>query len=311
MRMNLSKKEYCVSRYLLIVMISFGFAEYHVYSQKTWKLVWSDEFDYTGLPDSSKWVYDVGTGSNGWGNNELEYYPDRRIENASVGNGRLVINARKEYYEGKNYTSARIKTEGISSWMYGKIEARIRLPYGQGTWPAFWMLGDNIHSVGWPACGELDIMEMNGGTGKDNTTHGTAHWDDNGHQSSGSSKTLPSGIYADKFHAFSIEWDQWYIKWFVDGTLIHELSITSESMNAFHRKFFIILNLAVGGNWPGNPDGSTVFPQTMTIDYVRVYADSALLADVPSLPLSRNTTDRLHIYPNPASHKIFIQHGSE
>ena len=121
---NLSKKEYRVSRYLLIVMIFFGFAEYHVYSQKTWKLVWSDEFDYTGLPDSSKWVYDVGTGSNGWGNNELEYYPDRRVENASVENGSLVITARKEYYEGKNYTSARIKTEGKSSWMYGKIDRK-------------------------------------------------------------------------------------------------------------------------------------------------------------------------------------------
>jgi len=277
---------------MMILFVLWGGC-YSLAQNANWTLVWSDEFDVDGLPDSSKWVYD--TGGSGWGNNELEYYTANRSENAKVENGNLLITARKESYGGKSYTSARLKTKGRASWKYGKIEARIKLPYGQGIWPAFWMLGGSFQSVGWPACGEIDIMEMVGGSGKDNTIHGTAHWDAGGHQSSGTSKTLQSGTYADDFHVFSIEWNEGSIKWFVDNTLFFTLSIASNDKSEFHRDFFIILNLAVGGNWPGNPDGSTIFPQTMRVDYVRVFADSTTLASISPNP----SNEFLHVFPKP------------
>ncbi|MCB2195696.1 MAG: family 16 glycosylhydrolase [Bacteroidetes bacterium] len=241
-------------------------------AQSCYELVWNDEFNYNGLPDSTKWYFEEG--GTGWGNNELQYYTSKRIENAYVENGYLTIEARKEDYNGKDYTSARLITyPNGHSWKYGKIEARIKLPYGQGIWPAFWMLGDGIfEGTPWPGCGEIDIMEMvGGGEGKDDVIYGTMHYDDNGHAEYGDSYQLSEGIFADDFHVFSIEWTQTQLKWYVDGIKYHEASLIPSYLSEFQKEFFILLNIAVGGNWPGNPDGSTVFPQKMMVDYVRVY----------------------------------------
>ncbi len=255
-------------RFIFILIILFSGLSC-TYDQN-WSLVWSDEFKNTGLPDYTKWEYDVG--GNGWGNNELEYYTKSCPENARIKNGILIITAIKENYGGMNYTSARLKTQGKASWKYGKIEARIKLPYGKGIWPAFWMLGNKFSAVGWPACGEIDIMEMVGGTKGDNTIHGAVHWDENGHASDVGKTSLSSGIFADDFHVFSIEWDSQTIKWFLDGQQYLAIDITPQALSEFHNEFFIILNLAVGGNWPGSPDSITVFPQTMEVDYVRIYS---------------------------------------
>ncbi|MCF8367251.1 MAG: family 16 glycosylhydrolase [Bacteroidales bacterium] len=235
-------------------------------------LVWSEEFDYTGLPGSSNW--NMETGGGGWGNNELQYYTNSQ-NNAMVENGVLTITAREEEYGGRDYTSARITTQNKFDFKYGKIEARIKLPYGQGLWPAFWMLGANISSVGWPACGEIDIMEMIGGSGgNDKTCHTTLHWDNNGdHASYGESYTLSSGIFADDYHIFAVEWDSQEIRGYVDENKFYTANLTPAELSEFRNNFFIILNVAVGGNWPGSPDATTVFPQTMKVDYVRVYQE--------------------------------------
>lgn len=247
---------------------------------QSFELVWSDEFSGTTL-DASNWTRE--TGGSGWGNNELQYYTDR-VVNAFVDSGYLTIRAYQETFGGRNYTSARLKTQGKRFFKYGKIEARIKLPYGQGIWPAFWMLGESISTVGWPACGELDIMEMiGGGPGRDNTVHGTAHWDNNGHQSYGQSYTLPSGNFSDDFHVFAIEWDATQIKWFMDGINFVTMNITPAYLTELRENSFIILNLAVGGNWPGNPNASTVFPQSMVVDYVRVYKDTTGQASINML----------------------------
>ncbi len=223
-------------------------------------LVWSDEFT-NGI--SSDWVFETGNGSSGWGNNELEYY---RQENAAVSNGELVITAKKESYAGFNYTSARMKTEGRKSWTYGKIEARLKVSVGQGLWPAFWMLGRNISSVSWPACGEIDIFEH---INREAAMNGTIHWDSGGHASYGGTYAVNVADY----HVYAIEWNASSIKWFVDGAQYLEANILNNVNNTeeFHRDFFILLNLAVGGNWPGAPDSGTQFPAYMYVDYVRVY----------------------------------------
>lgn len=258
----------------LIILLFLVKANHILMAQSCYELVWSDEFNYKGLPDSTKWTYEVG--GTGWGNNELQYYTNKRSENARVEDSILVIEARKEAYGGSQYTSARLITYNNDfSWKYGKIEARMKLPYGQGIWPAFWMLGDNIfEGTGWPACGEIDIMEMiGGGEGRDDVSHGTIHWADanNNHAMFGGENQISSGILADNFHVYSIEWTETQIKWFFDGIQFHVADITPSHLSEFHNNFFFILNLAVGGNWPGNPNSSTVFPQTMEVDYVRVY----------------------------------------
>ena len=237
-----------------------------------YNLLWNDEFEGSTV-DPNKWSYEIN--GNGGGNNELQYYTDR-AENSFVSDGNLNIVAQQEEYTGTDgkryYTSARMVTSQTKSFMYGKITARIKLPYGQGIWPAFWLLGINISDVGWPKCGEIDIMEMvGGGDGKDNVTHGTLHWDDNGHRYQGGSKKLNSGILNDDFHEFTINWDSEKVEWLFDGIPFYSLNISSEAMSEFHQHFFIILNLAVGGNWPGDPTAETKFPQTMQVDYVRVY----------------------------------------
>ncbi|MFP4064683.1 MAG: family 16 glycosylhydrolase [Bacteroidales bacterium] len=236
-------------------------------------LVWHDEFEGDKV-NPEYWVFESGDGCPGlcgWGNNEMQYY---REENARVADGVLTIEARREDFGGKRYTSARIKTEGKQSFQYGRIDIRALLPEGQGIWPALWMLGNDIETVGWPRCGEIDIMEMIGGNSRENQVHGTLHWDSNGHASAGGSYTKSSGTFADEYHVFSIIWDETYIRWFVNDIQFHEILITPTHMTEFHQEFFFIFNVAVGGNWPGNPDESTTFPQQMKVDYVRVFQEN-------------------------------------
>ncbi len=231
-------------------------------------LVWHDEFEGTSL--SADWVYDIGTGVSGWGNNELQYY---RAENTEVTDGMLIITAKEENFGGRNYTSSRIKTQGKQAFQKGRIDIRAALPYGQGIWPALWMLGENFPTVGWPSCGEIDIMELIGGEGyNDRTVHGTIHWSNAGtHASYSGSNSLASGKYAEEFHVFSIIWDDNTIKWLRDDIQYHVADITPAELSEFHNEFFFIFNIAVGGNWPGSPNASTVFPQKMAVDYVRVF----------------------------------------
>ena len=243
-----------------------------------WVLTWSDEFDGPdgSTPDPKKWT--VETGGGGWGNNELEYYTARRT-NSRVEKGNLVIDALQEKFTGpdgvtREYTSARLKTEKLFTQKYGKFEARIRIPKGPGLWPAFWMLGDDIPTVGWPACGEIDIMENIGV--EPGTVHGTIHGPGySGKNPLGAPYVFPSGNVADDFHVFAVEWEPKEIRFYVDGHL-YETCTTADlpagTRWVFDHPFFLILNVAVGGGWPGNPDASTKFPQEMLVDYVRVYS---------------------------------------
>lgn len=234
-----------------------------------YSLVWSDEFNGTSI-NTNNWTFEIGTGSNGWGNNELQYYTNRP-ENARIENGNLVIEARQESYGGRNYTSARLKTQGKQTFKYGKIEARIKMPKGQGIWPAFWTLGSDITTVGWPRSGEIDIMEH---VNNENNTYGYIHWFNNGNVSyGGASHTIDVTDY----HVYSIEWTPSSIKWFVDGIQFREANIANNinGTGAFHKEHFLLLNMAIGGNWPGSPNSSTAFPAKMYVDYVRVYQDIA------------------------------------
>lgn len=233
-------------------------------------LVWSDEFNETSLNDDF-WTHENGTGANGWGNNELQYY---KPENTSIIDGHLVITARKESFGGSSYTSSRIITKDKKAFRYGRVDVRTVLPRGQGIWPAVWMLGQNITSEGWPKCGEIDIVEMIGGSGRENTIHGTVHWDNGGsHASYGGSYTLSSGIFGDEFHVFSVVWTGTTITWFLDDVQYHVIDITPAGLSEFQNEFFLICNLAVGGNWPGNPNDATRFPQYLIIDYIRVFQE--------------------------------------
>jgi beta-glucanase (GH16 family) len=230
-------------------------------------LVWQDEFNGTTL-DLTSWKYDLG--GHGWGNNELEYYQEK---NTSVYDGYLIITAEKEAVGGKNYTSSRIKTQGLKEFRYGRIDIRALLPQGQGIWPALWMLGFNIDTVDWPACGEIDIMEMIGEPTNDSKVYGTVHWDNAGsHASNGGNTTLTNGkIFADEFHVFSILWTETTITWYLDDVQYHIVNTTPEDLSEFQNKFFFLFNVAVGGDWPGSPNATTVFPQRMVVDYVRVF----------------------------------------
>lgn len=248
-----------------------------------WILQWSDEFPGTAV-DPAKWAYDLGAG--GWGNNEFQTYS---AANATVAGGELIIEARRA--ADGTYSSARLKTQGRASWRYGKFAARIRLPYGQGIWPAFWMLGDNISTVGWPKCGEIDIAEMiGGGENRDDSIYGTLHWDaNNAHASHGSSaKELPDPqMLRDDYHVFEVEWNASAIVWRLDGAEYFRTSVDTAlwpTMDEFHRNFFFVLNLAVGGNWPGYPDASTVFPQQMRVDWIRVYQADPASPPIISVP---------------------------
>ena len=254
-----------------------------------WQLVWSDEFNLPdgSSPDPANWGYDVG--GSGWGNNQLEY-DTARTNNARIEGGRLVIEALQENYGGKNYTSARMLTKGKWSWTYGRIEASIKIPRGQGIWPAFWTLGDNIDPLGWPKCGEIDIMENIGKTTEQGKAYGTIHGpqsggDYNGGAGVGGNYMLPGGaVLGDDFHIFAVEWTTNQIKWFMDNQQYFTAtppSLPGGATWVFTNSQFVILNVAVGGNWPGNPDGTTIFPQQMLVDYVRVYS----FASVPPAPV--------------------------
>lgn len=238
-------------------------------------LVMEDNFDVDGAPDPSIWAYDIGRGSenNGWGNNELQYYTDSP-DNVVVQNGYLIITAKQQALGGASYTSARLKTQNLFEQKYGRFEARIKLPLGQGLWPAFWMLGSNIEQVGWPQCGEIDIMEYLGNNPTQilGTLHGPGF---SGGESISKKYNLPNSRFDNEFHVFGVEWTETYINWYVDDVLYNQ--ITRKQVEAeggewvFDNSFFMILNMAVGGNLPGSPNSSTTFPQRMLVDYVRVY----------------------------------------
>jgi beta-glucanase (GH16 family) len=245
-----------------------------------YQLVWSDEFNSAdgSVPDPAKWTYDIG--GNGWGNDELEFYSNHP-QNAHMQSGNLVITAQKETTPAANgevraYTSARLKTQNLFAQSYGRFEARIKIPKGQGIWPAFWMLGDDFGAVGWPRCGEIDIMEN---IGKDPAAvHASIHGPGDSGKSFHLTKSfsLPgSPKLADDFHLYAVEWEPNELRFFIDQT--NYATYTRNQWPAaspwpFDHKFFLILNLAVGGSWPGNPDNSTIFPQQMLVDYVRVYS---------------------------------------
>jgi beta-glucanase (GH16 family) len=230
-----------------------------------WQLAWSDEFNAAAWtsPNGSKWVMETGGG--GWGNNELEVYTNSTNNARHDGAGNLIIEARRN---GSGYTSARLKTQGKYSQTYGKIEARLAIPKGQGLWPAFWMLGTNIGSVGWPKCGEIDIMEH---VNSNDTIYGTMHWDYNGYASYGGNTTAAP---VTNFHTYMLDWNPWSLNWYVDGRLYFQGNILNNinGTEEFQRPFFILLNLAVGGNWPGAPNSATPFPSQYKIDYVRAYS---------------------------------------
>lgn len=230
-------------------------------------LVWSDEFSGDAI-DLAHWTYDLG--ASGWGNQELQNYTSSS-ENAYVNDGKLFIVAKQE---GIHYSSARMKSIGLQEFQYGRIDVRAMLPFGQGIWPAIWMLGANFPTVGWPACGEIDIMEVIGSS--PNILHGTIHYgaDWTQHNYVGQSTYLPSGeTFADEFHVFSIDWDENGITWLLDDVPFYNVNtgVTGGQPYPFDNPFFFILNVAVGGQWPGYPDASTTFPQFMAVDYVRVF----------------------------------------
>ncbi len=239
-----------------------------------WQLVWSDEFNGPAgtLPNPSYWTYDLGTDC--CGNDELETYTNSPENVHLDGLGHLDIHI--ENPSPGVYTSARIKTEGLYSALYGRIEARIKIPAGQGMWPAFWMLGNNITTVNWPACGEIDIMENIGDTPA--TAYGSLHGPD-GYNSTAQYQ-LPTGALADGYHVYAVEWSADRIAFYVDGNLYETQTSGTAGwvFNVTNNPFFIILNAAVGGDWPGPPDATTQFPQDMLVDYVRVYQPAAVTA---------------------------------
>lgn len=235
------------------------------------KLVWSDEFNYTGLPDSTKWGYDVG--GTGWGNNEKQYYTKNRLENASVKNGVLNITARKEHFEGMEYTSARLVTKNKGDWKYGRFEIRAKLPKGRGVWPAIWMLSTDWKYGSWPASGEIDIMENVGYL--PDSVFGTVHTRAYNHSigTQKGTKTYRNDL-SEAFHTYILDWRENEIKIFVDQE--HYFTFNNENKTfsewPFDQPFHLLLNIAVGGNWGGKMGiDDSIFPQTMEVDYVRVY----------------------------------------
>jgi beta-glucanase (GH16 family) len=267
---------YSISSILLAaLLIAFGGCiKENELEERNWQLVWQDEFDTDGAPDASKWMYETGRGPNGdgWGNAELQAYTDEP-ENVVVEDGVLKITALRS---GNTFTSARITTKGLFEQAYGKFEARIKMPYGPGIWPAFWMLGADIDTNPWPQCGEIDIMEYRGQ--EPHIIHGSLHGPG---YSGGSPITKSYGLqnarFDTDFHTFSIEWTENQIYFFVDGMAYQEVTaddVADKGEWVYDHPFFILLNLAVGGNYVGFPTVETVFPQTMEVDWVRVYQEA-------------------------------------
>lgn len=274
--------------FVAALLASFAYSE-PTQAATAWNIVWSDEFSGSSI-DAANWAFETGN-NNGWGNNELEYYTSR-TQNAYVSNGLLHIVARRESYNGFNYTSARMKTQGLFTKTYGRFEFRARLPAGLGYWPALWLLGSNVSTVGWPACGEVDIMENKGSVL--NTVQGTIHYSDasNHHLQSTGYFTFPTGDSVTNFHNYMLEWNPTSIRWFVDSfTQPYETQTSWSSSTGpypapFNLPFFIIMNLAVGGAYLGNPtttniNANTTFPGEMQVDYVRVWDLTAPLQITP------------------------------
>lgn len=235
-----------------------------------YSLVWSDEFTGTAL-DANAWNQEIGNGTGGWGNHELEYYTNS-LKNTLLSDGKLIIEARKEAIGGFNYSSARLTTQNKKSFKFGRIDIRAKLPVSKGLWPALWMLGTNIPSVGWPACGEMDIMELIGTY--PSRVSSTMHWNSSAgvHLSKGANYNSSSGDFSQQFHVFSMVWKQDNIDCYVDDKLF--LNVKASDVGTtypFNAPQFFIFNVAVGGDWPGSPDASTQFPQRMFVDYVRVF----------------------------------------
>ncbi len=270
---------------------------------QTWDLIWSDEFDAAGI-DVDKWDFQIGDGSAygipGWGNNELEYY---RRENATIENGKLIITAKKEAFAGKSYTSARMRTIMKGDWTYGRFEIRAKLPFGKGIWPAIWMLStDNVYG-GWAASGEIDIMELVGH--EPNRVHGTLHFGgaSPNNTSTTGSYTLPAGNFSDDFHVFRLEWQPGEMRWYIDNvhfqTRTQWWSRGGPFPAPFNQRFHLLLNVAVGGNWPGNPDATTTFPQRMEVDYVRVYRDRSVSVEERNDEFAPKSFALHQNFPNP------------
>lgn len=257
---------------LLIPALAFRLGAQSPDPALSWKLLWSDEFNGAAgsPPDPSKWAFDLG--GNGWGNHELETYTNSPDNVAQDGSGNLVIQVLKT--GANSYTSARLKTQGKFAVQYGKIEARIRIPFGQGIWPALWMLGADIGQAGWPASGEIDIMEN---IGKEpSTVHGTIHGPGySGGSAIGGPGALPGGHrFADDFHVYGVEWSADSIAFLIDGAKYFEVTpdkLPTGKTWVYQHSFFLLMNVAVGGNWPGNPDSTSTFPQRMLVDWVRVW----------------------------------------
>lgn len=235
------------------------------------QLVWNQEFDEDEL-DENVWTHEIGNGPSGWGNNELQYY---RKENTQIIDGNLVIQAREENFGGFRYTSSRIITENKFEFTYGRVDVRAVVPGDQGIWPAFWMLGANIREVSWPRCGEIDILEQVGHT--PNINHGTIHYSNSAGNrilNTDTYKLLGNQKFSDQFHVFSLEWDEEKIRFYVNDNLYHTIfknNLAQADPYPFDEPFFFIANVAVGGNWPGSPDGTTSFPKNLIIDYIRVF----------------------------------------
>jgi beta-glucanase (GH16 family) len=275
-----------------ITTIFFSAACLCMQAQTTWQLLWSDEFSGDAL-NTSNWSYQFGNG--GWGNNEWQYYTNAD-ENIEVSDGQLKITARHEGTGPTEYTSARIITKGQFDVEFGKIEARMKLPMGQGLWPAFWTLGANIDEVSWPECGEIDIMEH---VSNEYMTHGAVHWDNNGHTYVG------GGVNTDptQYHVYGIIWEEDLIRWYIDGVQFYQFTIqaSNNSDDAFRHPMFLLLNLAVGGNWPGYPDDTTPFPSSMYVDYVRVYQPTSQTS------IYETENFQIEINPNPAASQVTVQ----
>lgn len=267
-RYNFNLVKCLLSATLFFTILSCSDDESQTVAQFT-ELVMQDEFDTDGAPNSTIWDYDIGTGVNGWGNNELQFYTDR-VDNVKVENGVLLITANEEPYEGSAYTSARLLTKGLFEQAYGRFEARIRLPYGQGIWPAFWLLGANDEEI-WPQIGEIDIMEYRGQepTMILGSVHGPGY---SAGEAISKSYNLENDRFDTGFHVFGIEWGPEYINFYVDDVLYNQITPADVTGNwVFDQPFYILLNVAVGGSFVGSPNSETIFPQTMLVDYVRVY----------------------------------------
>ncbi|MBL7472208.1 glycoside hydrolase family 16 protein [Robertkochia sediminum] len=255
----------------LLLFMVFGCANDDTQRVVTYtELVMHDEFDVDGAPNSELWGFDIGTGNNGWGNQELQYYTSRP-DNVRVQNGVLIITAQRENFEGSQYTSARLLTKNKFEERYGRFEARIWLPYGQGIWPAFWMLGADIDENPWPGAGEIDIMEYRGQTPTIliGSVHGPGY---SGGDAISKEYELENDRFDTGFHVFGVEWAPEYVNFYVDDVLYNR--ITPDDVTGpwvFDKPFFMLMNLAVGGNFVGPPNQQTVFPQRMLVDYVRVY----------------------------------------